>query len=61
MQIPNFSKIQSKVFECFDNIASFSCRRCQTFLSDMQIINLAFMIKEEWAFNASATFFENSV
>ena len=42
MQIRNFSKIQSKIFEnyFFENIALFSCKECQTLSSDMQIIIL---------------------
>ena len=51
-QIRNFSKIQSKIFEkyFFENIASFSCRGCQTLSSDMRIIFLLSIMKEEWAF-----------
>ena len=49
MQIPNFSKIQAKIFEeknC-ENIASFSCKECQTLSSDMRIIIQLFIMKEE--------------
>ena len=58
MQIPNFSKIRSKIFEkfFFENIASISCRGCQTLSSDMQIIILLFIVKKEYAFYASANF-----
>ena len=57
MQIPNFLKIQSKIFEkhFFENIASFSCRGCQTLSSDMQIIILLSIMKEEQAFFVSVT------
>ena len=49
MQIRNFSKIQSKIFEnyFFENIATFSCRGIQTLSSDMRIIILLFIMKEE--------------
>ena len=49
MQIRNFSKIQSKTFEnyFFENIATLSCRGSQTLLSDMRIIILLFIMKEE--------------
>ena len=49
MQIRNFSKIQSKIFEeyFFENIATFSCRGCQILSSDMQIIILLFIMKEK--------------
>ena len=49
MQIRNFSKIRSKIFENYfsENIASFSCRGCQTLSSDMRIIILLFIMKEE--------------
>ena len=49
MQIPNFSKIRSKIFEqsFFENIASFSGRECQTLSSDMRIIFLLSIMKEE--------------
>ena len=49
MQIRNFSKIQSKIFEkyFFENIGTFSCRGSQTLSSDMQIIILLFIMKEE--------------
>ena len=52
MQVQNFSKIRSKFFEkyFFENIASFSCRGCQTLSSDMRIIFLLSIKKEEWAF-----------
>ena len=44
-----FSKIQSKIFEnyFFENIATFSCRGSQILSSDMQIIILLFIMKEE--------------
>ena len=49
MQIRNFSKIQSKIFEnyFFENIATFSYRGSQILLSDMRIIILLFILKEE--------------
>ena len=49
MQIHNFSKIQSKIFEnyFFENIATFSCRESQIISSDMRIIILLFIMKEE--------------
>ena len=49
MQIRNFSKIQSKIFEkyFFENIVTFSCRGSQTLSSDMRIIILLFIMKEE--------------
>ena len=51
MQISNFSKIQSKIFEIFFlNIATFSYRRSQTLSSDMRIIFLLSIMKEEQAF-----------
>ena len=48
MQVCNFSKIQSKIFEkyFFENIGLFSCRGCQTFSSDMRIIILLFIMEE---------------
>ena len=57
MQAQNFSKIRSKIFEkyFFENIASFSCRGCQTLLPDMRIIFLLSIMKEEWAFFVSIT------
>ena len=56
MQIRNFSKIQSKIFENYfsENIASFSCRGCQTFSSDIRIIFLLSIMKE-WAIFVSVT------
>ena len=57
MQIRNFSKIQSKIFEnFFENIVTFSCRGCQTLASDMRVIILLFIMKEEQAFYASVNF-----
>ena len=52
MQIRNFSKIQSKIFEkyFFDNIISFSCRGCQALSSDMRITILLLIMREEQAF-----------
>ena len=52
MQIPNFSKIRSKIFEkyIFLNIALFSCRECQTLSYDMRIIILLLIMKEKQAF-----------
>ena len=52
MQIRNFSKIQSKIFEdyFFENIATFSCRGSQTLSSVMRIIILLFIMKEELTF-----------
>ena len=50
MEIHTFLKIRSKIFEnifFFENIASFSCRGCQTLSSDMRIIILLFIMKEE--------------
>ena len=49
MQIRNFSKSQSKIFEkyFFENIATFSCRGYQTLSPDMQIIFLLSIMKEE--------------
>ena len=49
MQVQNFSKIRSKIFEkyFFENIASFSCRECQTLSSDMRIIFLLSIMKKE--------------
>ena len=40
MQVQNFSKIRSKIFEkyFFENIASFPCRECQTLSLDMRNI-----------------------
>ena len=39
MQVRNFSKILSKIFEkyYFENIASISCRGCQTLSPDVRI------------------------
>ena len=39
MQVQNFSKIRSKIFEkyFFENMASFSCRGCQALSSYMRI------------------------
>ena len=52
MQVQNFSKICSKIFEnyFFENIASFSCRGCQTLSSDRRIIILLLIMKEQQAF-----------
>ena len=49
MQIRNFSKIQSKIFEnyFFENVATFSYRESQILSSDMRIIILLFIMKEE--------------
>ena len=49
MQVQNFSKIRSKIFEkyFFENIASFSCRGCQTLSPDMRIIFLLSIMKDE--------------
>ena len=49
MQIRNFSEIQSKIFEnyFFENIATFSGRGSQPLSSDMRIIILLFIMKEE--------------
>ena len=49
MEISNFSKILSIIFEkyFFKNIASFSSRGCQALSSDMRIIILLFIMKEE--------------
>ena len=57
MQVQNFSKIRSKIFEKYfvENTASFSCRGCQTLSSDMRIIFLLSIMKEEWAFFVSVT------
>ena len=48
----NFSKIRSKIFENYfsENIASFSCRGCQAFSSDMQITILLLIRTEEQDF-----------
>ena len=53
----NFSKNRFKIFENYfsKNIASFSCRGCQTLSSDMRIIFLLSIMKEEWAFFVSVT------
>ena len=52
MQVQNFSKICSKIFEkyFFENIVSFSCRECQTLSPDMRIIFLLSIMKEKQAF-----------
>ena len=57
LQIRIFLKIRSKIFEkyFFENIASFSCRGCQTLSPDMRIIFLLSIMKEEWAFFVSVT------
>ena len=57
MQWQNFSKIRSKIFEKYfsTNIASFSCRGCQTLSPDMQIMFLLSIMKEEYAFFVSVT------
>ena len=49
MQIHDFLKIQSKIFEkyFFENIASFSCTGRQTLSPDMRIIFLLSIMKEE--------------
>ena len=48
MQIRNFSKIRSKIFEkyFFEDIASFSYRGCQTHSSDVRIIILLLVMKD---------------
>ena len=48
IQIRNFSKIQSKIFEnyFFENIATFSYRGSQTLSSDMRIIILLSIMEE---------------
>ena len=43
MQVQNFLKIHSKIFE---NIVSFSCRLRQTLSPDMRIIFLLSIMKE---------------
>ena len=52
VQIRIFSKILSKIFEkyFFENIISFSCRGCQALSSDMRIVILLLIMKEEQAF-----------
>ena len=52
MQIPNYSKIRSKIFGkyFFLNIALFSCRECQTLSYDMRILILLLIMKEKQAF-----------
>ena len=49
MQVQIFSKIRSKIVEkyFFENIASFSCRGCQTLSPDMRIVFLLSIMKEE--------------
>ena len=49
MQIRNFSNFQPKIFEnyFFENIALFSFRECQILSSDMRIIFLLSIMKEE--------------
>ena len=49
MQVQNFSKIRSKIFEqyFFENIALFSYRGCQTLSPDIRIIFLLSIMKEE--------------
>ena len=49
MQIRNFSKIQFEIFEKYflENIATFSYRGSQILSSDMRIIILLFIMKEE--------------
>ena len=48
MQVQIFSKIRSKIFGkyFFENIASFSCRGCQTLSPDMRIIFLVSIVEE---------------
>ena len=48
MQVQNFSKIRSKIFEnyFFENIAPFSCRGCQTLSFDVRIIVLLSVMEE---------------
>ena len=48
VQIRNFLKIRSKIFEknFFETIASFSCRGCQPFSPDMRIFILLFIMKD---------------
>ena len=57
MQVQNFSKIRSKIFEkyFFENNASFSFRGCQTLSPDMRVIFLLSIMKEESAFFVSVT------
>ena len=57
MQVQNFSKIRCKIFENYfsENIASFSCRGCQTLSSDMRIIFLLSIMNEECVFFVSVT------
>ena len=52
MPVQNFYKFRSKIFEkyFFENIATFSCRGSQTLSSDMRIIILRLIMKEEHAF-----------
>ena len=52
MQMPNFSKIRSKILEkeFFENITSFSCRERQNLSSDMRIIMLLLIMKKKQAF-----------
>ena len=52
MQVQNFSKICCKLFEkyFFENIASFSCRGCQTLSPDMRIIFLLSIMEEQAIF-----------
>ena len=52
VQIPIFSKIRSKNFEkyFFENITSFSCRRCQALSSDMRITILLIIMREKQKF-----------
>ena len=50
MEVQNFSKIRFKMIEkyfFFENIASFSCRACQTLSPDIRIIFLLSIMKEE--------------
>ena len=49
MQVQNFSKNRFKIFEkyFFENIASFSCRGCQTLSLDIKLIFLLSIMKEE--------------
>ena len=48
IQISNFPKIRSKIFEkyFFENIASLSCRGCETLSSDVRIIILLLPMEE---------------
>ena len=49
MQVQNFAKIRSKIFEKYflENIASFSCRGWKALSPDMRIIFLLSIMKEE--------------